>query len=148
MTVSSTPESKILNLRLALLNYPILAEKIREQMREELFAKGIISASLLEKETEKRGIESQTHEGLTDPLMQETEEVWQKRLSIIRDYLTDFYFAYNLPYSRFEEIIHTEINKNRTGKPKKVFLSFNPELAPWYLLIEQGMFMMSMADML
>lgn len=138
MTRPLTPESKILTLRLALLNYPILADKIRGQMRKELFAKGIISPTLLEQEVEKKAVETQKSEGLIDPFAQETEEVWQKRLTIIRDYLTDFYFAYNLPYSRVEEIIQSEINKNRSDSPKKVFLSFNPELAPWYLLFEQG----------
>ncbi len=138
MTDSFNPDSKILNLRLALLSYPILSEKIRWQMREELFAKGIITSNLLEKEAEKRAIESQTREGLSNPLVQETEEIWQKRLSITRNYLTDFYFAYNLPYSRFEEIVEAAVNKNRSGKPKKVVLAFNPELAPWYLLLEQG----------
>ncbi len=138
MTTPSPLNSKILNLRLTLLSYPILAEKIRQLMRDELYAKGILKDSMLEKESEKRAIESQKREGLTNPIVQETEEVWQKRLSITCDNLTDFYFAYNLPYSRFEEIVKAAVNENRIGKPQKVVLSFNPELAPWYLLFEQA----------
>ncbi len=129
---------KVQTLRLALSNYPILAEKIRERMREELFAKGIIATSVLEKEAVKKAVESQQMEGLTNPIMQEPDEIWQKRLAITRDYLTDFYFAYNLPFSRFEEIVEAAVNENRSGKPGKVFLAFNPELAPWYMLFEQG----------
>ena len=69
-----TPNSKILNLRLALNNYPILAEKIRQAMRHELFTKGIIDPNVLEEETEKKAIESQKMEGLTNPLLQESAE--------------------------------------------------------------------------
>ena len=140
MSMPVTPDSKILNLRLMLINYPILAEKIRKKMRRELFDKGIIAPELLEKEVEKKAIESQLLEGLDDPFRQETEEVWQKRLNRVRDYLTDFYFAYNLPFSRFQEIVEGAVNANREdiGKHKGVVLTFIPELTPWYLLFEQG----------
>lgn len=139
MTSWTTPQSKILNLRLALSNYPILAEKIRERMRQELFTKGIIAPNVLERETTKRAIESQKLEGLTNPINEETEEIWEKRLALVRDYLTDFYFAYNLPYSRFEETVQAAISENRADQqPTKVMATFNPELAPWYLLFETG----------
>lgn len=107
-------------------------------MRQELFVKGIIPPTVFEEEVEKKGIATQRLEGLADPISQESEEIWQKRLARIRDYLTDFYFAYNLPYSRFEEIVEAAVNENRDGQPKKVFLTFNPELAPWYLLFDQA----------
>ena len=71
MTTSSTPSPKILNVRLALNNYPILAEKIREQMRQELFVRGIIEPGVLEQEAETKAIGSQKLEGLSDPYYQE-----------------------------------------------------------------------------
>jgi hypothetical protein len=138
MTSSTMPSSKILNLTLTLSNYPILAKTIREQMRQELFLKGIIDPDVLEEEVEKKAVASQQAEGLNDPINQEPSELWQERLNLIRDHLTDFYFAYNLPFSKFQEIVETAVNENRAGQPKKVFLTFNPELAPWYLLFEQG----------
>jgi hypothetical protein len=139
MTNSKIPNSKILNLRLALINYPVLADKIRHEMREELFKNKILDPDLLEAEVEQKAIRSQKREGLLDPLHQETAEVWEIRLNRIRDYLTDFYFAYNLPYSRFEELVSEAVNANRaTGQSKKINLTFNPELSPWYLLFEQA----------
>jgi hypothetical protein len=138
MSIPTTPPSKILELTLTLSNYPILAKKIRAQMRQELFVKGIITPTMLEDEVERKAIDTQRQEGLTDPLSQETEEIWQKRLRRVRDNLTDFYFAYNLPFSRFEEIVQAAANENRTGQAKKVVLTFNPELAPWYMLFEQA----------
>ena len=138
MPASIMSSSKILNLTLTLSNYPILAKKIRARMRHELFVKGIIDPDILEEEVEKKAIASQRAEGLNDPINQEPVEIWQERLSLIRDYLTDFYFAYNLPFSRFQELVETAVNENRTGQPKPILLTFNPELAPWYLLFEQG----------
>ena len=138
MTSSTMPSSKILNLSLALSNYPILAQEIRARMRQQLFVKGIIDPDILEEEIEKKAIISQRAEGLNDPINQEPPEVWQERLNLIRDHLTDFYFAYNLPFSEFQEIVETAVNENRTGQPKKVVLTFNPELAPWYMLFEQA----------
>ena len=138
MVIPTTPPSKILDLTLTLSNYPILAKKIRAQMRQELFVKGIITPNMLEDEVERKAVDTQRLEGLINPLSQETEETWQKRLSRVRDNLTDFYFAYNLPFSRFEEIVEAAVNENRAGQPKKVVLTFNPELAPWYMLFEQA----------
>ncbi len=138
MDTSRTIDSKILNLRLALNNYPILAEKIRQQMRQQLFVRGIIAPNVFDEEVEARAVETQRLEGLTNPLYQEPAEVWQRRLAVVRDNLTDFYFAYNLPQNLFEEIVQHTINENRNGQPKKVILTFNPELAPWNLLFAQA----------
>ncbi len=138
MAILDTSASKILDITLTLSNYPVLAKKIRAKMRQELFVKGIITPTMLEDEVERKAVETQRIEGLTDPYNQESEEIWQKRLGRIRDNLTDFYFAYNLPFSLLKEIVEAVVNENRTGQPNEVVLTFNPELAPWYMLFEQG----------
>ena len=138
MTSLTAPSSKILNLTLTLSNYPILARKIRSQMRQELFVKGIIDPTILEEEVERKAIATQRAEGLTDPTNQESAETWQERLNLVRDYLTDFYFAYNLPFSSFKKLVEEAVNENRVGHPQKIIPTFNPELAPWYLLFEQA----------
>jgi hypothetical protein len=138
MDLPNSSDSKILRLTLTLSNYPILAEKIRQQMRHELFVKGIVPVDVFEEEVEKKAVASQWAEGLTDPINEEPEEIWQERLARVRDYLTDFYFAYNLPYRRFEEIVQAVVSANRPDQPQTVTPFFNPELAPWYLLFEQA----------
>lgn len=138
MTSLTIPSSKILNLTLTLSNYPILARKIRGRMRQELFIKGIIDPNILEEEVERKAVTTQRAEGLTDPTNQESAEVWEERLNLVRDYLTDFYFAYNLPFSNFRKLVEEAVNENRAGHPLKIFPTFNPELAPWYLLFEQA----------
>ena len=127
---------KVMGIYLELAQYPILARKIRELMRQELFAKGIIHVDAFETEVEAKAVHSQRLEGMIDPFAEEPVDVWNERLAHVRDQLTDFYFAYNLPHDRLEEIIQSVL---AGGAPDlKIALTFNPELAPWDLLFSQG----------
>jgi len=127
---------KVLELYLEISQYPILAPTIRERMRSELYSRGIISPSDLEREVKHKALLSQKHEGLTDPFAQESADLWQRRLSHFRDTLTDFYFAHNLPHSLFVQILRDVLAKR--VPPSDVIPSFNPELAPWDILFAQG----------
>ncbi len=127
---------KVLAIYLALSEYPILARQIRERMRQEMFARGVITPEQFESEVQAKAILTQQEEGLTNPLFQESAEEWEERIRIIRDHLTDFYFALNLPFSLFEEIVRAAL---RPRKPEEeIVLTFNPELAPWDLLFPQA----------
>jgi len=128
---------KVLALYLKITQYPILARRIRERMRQELFSRGIISRRVFIDEVREKAVLSQKREGLFDPFAQELPEVWEERLRQIRDHLTDFYFAYNLPHELFEDIVQ-EVMAERHLETEDVILPFNPELAPWDLLFAQG----------
>jgi hypothetical protein len=127
---------KVLELYLQISQYPILGRRIRERMRQELFARGVITPEQFEQEVEDKAVLSQQREGLSDPFGQESGEVWRERLVQIRDYLTDFYFAYNLPHALFEEIVRDVLAERAPGW--EVTLPFNPELAPWHVLLAQA----------
>jgi hypothetical protein len=129
-------QPKVQSIQLELAQYPILGRRIRERMRQELFSKGIISVEAFEAEVKAKAIASQRREGLADPFTEEPASVWNERLSFIRDQLTDFYFAYDVPHDRLEEIIQSVL-AGRTHDPQ-LGLTFNPELAPWDLLFAQG----------
>lgn len=137
MELSSPREwPKVLTIYLALSEYPILARQIRERMRQEIFARGIITPQQFEAEVQAKAVLTQQKEGLADPLLQESAEEWEERLRIVRDHLTDFYFAMNLPYSLFEDIVRSAL---RPRQPEEeITLTFNPELAPWDLLFAQA----------
>jgi len=107
-------------------------------MRNELFARGIISSSEFEVEAREKAIRSQVMEGLLDPLSEEPSDIWEMRLSRVRDHLTDFYFAYNLPYDLFEQIVRETLSE-RGADFGDLRLSFNPELAPQNMLFDQAM---------
>jgi hypothetical protein len=128
---------KVLALYLKITQYPILARRIRERMRQELFSRGIISPRVFEEEVREKAVLSQRREGLYDPLVQEPPEIWNERVRWTREHLTDFYFAYNLPHDLFEDIVQ-EIIAKRASQPEDVILPFNPEIAPWDLLFAQG----------
>lgn len=129
-------QHKVLGIYLELAQYPILARRIRERMRQELFAKGIISVETFEVEVKEKAVFSQRLEGLSDPLAEEPMQIWNERLAFVRDQLTDFYFAYNLPHDRLEEIIESVLAGR--GSVHDHGLTFNPELAPWDLLFAKG----------
>ncbi len=139
------PMPKVLQLYLAISQFPVLSRTIRTQMRQELFARGIISEEAFEREVLQKAIESQKREGLTDPLIEESPADWDKRVRYIRAHLTDFYFAYNLPHALFEQILH-EVLQDRVPD-RQVQLTFNPEIAPWDMLFAEGeRFMMMSAE--
>ncbi len=127
---------KVLQLYLVISQYPVLSRKIRQRMREELFSRGIISEEDFEREVHQKAIESQRREGLSDPLFQESAADWDKRVRYIRAHLTDFYFAYNLPYDLFERILADVLHQREPDR--EVRLTFNPEIAPWELLFSEG----------
>jgi hypothetical protein len=131
-------QHKVLGIYLELAQYPILARKIRERMRQELFDRGVIAAEAFEAEIKEKAVLSQQREGMLDPFAEEPALVWNERLALVRDQLTDFYFAYNLPHDRLEEIIHSVLVGRGLPQRHDLVLSFNPELAPWDLLFAKG----------
>lgn len=130
-------KTSTIDIYIKLAQYPILSEKIRERMRDEIFRRGIISKEAFEAEVKYKAIESQKREGVFDPFGEEPAGVWQERKARIREYQTDFYFGNNLPTSIFEQIV-ADVLSNQSIEAGSVELSFNPELAPRELLFKQG----------
>ncbi|MCB0035008.1 MAG: hypothetical protein KDE51_13335, partial [Anaerolineales bacterium] len=137
MGVPLRSKTSTIDIYIKLAQYPILADKIRGRMREELFTRGIVNEKDFEAEVREKAIESQKREGIYDPFNPEPASVWQKRKARIRDFHTDFYFANNLPTSVFEALIE-EVLSGKPDDDSRIELSFNPELAPWAMLFQQG----------
>ena len=136
MATTSSQQPKVLSLYLEITRYPILAKKIRERMREEIFAHHIIEPEVFEQEVLEKAIQSQVLEGIQNPYEEEAPDVWRERVQSIRDHLTDFYFAYNFPHARFAEIVESLIAQRTPNR--EFVLTFNPELAPWDILFAKG----------
>lgn len=136
MSIDPGDFPKVLTLYLELSQYPILAPEIRARMRQEIFKRGVITPDDFEAEVLNKAIASQVREGLSDPLLEETRGTWLNRQRIVRDNLTDFYFAYNLPHDLFVDLVRDTL---ATRVPSdQVVLTFHPELAPWDMLFAQG----------
>ena len=127
---------KVLTIYLELSQYPILAPTIRIRMRDELFSRGVITHATFDNEVKAKALRSQELEGLVDPLIEESAEDWARRIQQTRDTLTDFYFAYNLPHELFQNIVQSVVSERNPNQ--KVFLTFNPELAPLDMVLAQA----------
>ncbi|MCL4395078.1 MAG: PEP/pyruvate-binding domain-containing protein [Chloroflexi bacterium] len=127
---------KVLRINLELSQYPILAPIIRARMREELFARGVIARVTFDNEVKAKAQRSQELEGLVNPLVEESAEVWDRRVQQTRDTLTDFYFAHNLAHELFQNIVQSVVAERNPNQ--KVFLTFNPELAPLDMVLAQA----------
>ncbi|TFH42884.1 MAG: hypothetical protein E4H01_12835, partial [Lysobacterales bacterium] len=136
MSIDPGEFPKVLTLYLALSQYPVLAPTIREHMRQEIFQRGVITPDAFHAEVREKAVESQRREGLSDPFGQEDPQVWEHRLGIIADNLTDFYFAYNLPYEDFEALLKESLSGRMPAQD--IVLTLHPELAPWDMLFAEG----------
>jgi len=138
MTLPPPPSDRTLHIYLSLAQYPILSTQIRARMRRELFDRGIITQKAFEAEVKDKAVRSQRLEVLNDPFAEEPADIWELRLSRIRDHLTDFYFAYNLPYDLFHRLVRESLAE-RGAIVENLQVSFNPELAPQNMLFDQAM---------
>lgn len=125
---------KVHRIQMMLGAYPILGDVMRERMRQELFRRGIISKQRFEDEVRERAVASQRREGVLDPYQDEPADVWERRLSKVRDNLTEFYWAYNLSPQLFEEIAREVLAQRPTSEKA---LTFNPEMASMEILFQQ-----------
>jgi hypothetical protein len=135
MLPTNPSSDRILSIYLTLSEYPILSARIRHLMRKQLFARGILTRDAFDAEARQKAIQSQFREGIRDPYAEEAADTWSERLQRVRDHLTDFYFAYNLPYEDFEKIVRQAFSE-RGESPDMI--TFNPELAPQDMLFQQA----------
>ena len=129
---------RLLQVTLALGQYPLLCVKIRARMRREMFDRGVVSPQIFDNEVRQRAILTQEHEGLYNPFQDETADAWELRLSLVRDQLTDTYFSQHLPMELFEQITKEVLSERGVGT-EYLNLAINPELAPLDLLFEQAL---------
>jgi hypothetical protein len=139
MTTAVQPRSitPTIDIYIRLAQYPVLADKIRARMRQELFGRGVIDETTFEAQVYDKAIESQRRERMTDPFGQEEANVWQKRKARVRDFQTDAYFADSLGSVLLDQIIQ-EILQSQPSPSKSAGLTSNPEIAPWEVLFRQG----------
>lgn len=129
---------RLLTIYLALGQYPILKTRIRAKMRQVLFTRGIIQPQAFEARVRDMAVRSQEREGLRNPYAEEPVEIWDVRMSKVRDQLTDLIFSHQLSFEDFEKIV-SEVLGERGINQQEMVLSVNPELAPQELVFEQAM---------
>jgi hypothetical protein len=138
MPITPPESSKISEIYLLIAQYPMLASRIRRQMRQELFRRGIIIQERFEQEVREKAVLSQQREGIFAPIQDEDAEQWDLRFHRVQRTLTDFYFAYNLPLELLHKIIDSLLAERHNGDSPKLRLRFNPELAPLEMVLKQA----------
>lgn len=138
MTLPPSATDRLLSVYLVLSQYPVLSSRIRDLMRRELFRQKFLVQDEFEQEVIRKAIQSQEREGLRRPTIEEPAEVWERRKTLVRDQLTDFYFSHHLSFELIEELIEEVLNERGVNTHETLF-EFNPEVAPEELLFNQGM---------
>jgi len=138
MSFPSNQSDRLIEIYLTLGQYPILSSRIRERMRRELYARGLVTPADFEREVRSLAVRSQALEGLRDPLSEEPAEVWEMRLARMRDHLTDLKFSQFFTLQDLERLI-AEVLSERGVDVAGLMLSINPELAPIDLVFEQAL---------
>ena len=133
----SNSTDRLLSITLALGQYPILAGRMRNHMRQELFNRNIINKQEFEAQVRRQAILSQDREGLINPVGEEPSELWEERHSCIRDQLTDLIFSQHLSFDLFQSIITNILNERGIERTDPTF-TFNPEQAPQELIFEHA----------
>jgi len=126
-----------IDIYIRLAQFPILADRVRERMRQELYRRGIADPDTFEREVRDQALASQRREGLGDPYYEEDSSAWNLRLERLRDYHTDAIFANHLGMSRLDQLVE-EVLSSRPAADDAMPISFNPEIAPWDMLFRQG----------
>jgi len=138
MAFTPPESSRISDIYLLIAQYPMLASRIRRQMRQELFHRGIITPERFEQEVREKCVLSQEREGIIAPMQKENAEQWNLRVHRVQRTLTDFYFAYNLPLEILHKIIDGLLEERHNGESPELRLRFNPELAPLEMVLKQA----------
>jgi hypothetical protein len=112
-------------------------------MRKELFQQGFLDQQEFEKEVISKAIQSQEREGLQHPQIEEPAQLWERRKTLVRDQLTDFYFSHHLSFELIEDLIEKVLTE-RGVTQHEILYEFNPEVAPEDLLFNQGMMIENM----
>jgi hypothetical protein len=133
----SNSTDRLMSISLAIGQYPILSDRIRSQMRSELFKRGIIKKKDFEAEIREKAIQSQVREGLSNPIGEEAAETWELRLARIRDQYTDLLFSQHLSFDLFQKIVTVVLGEQGIAAGD-LSMDFNPELAPQELIFEHA----------
>lgn len=145
MALPERSSELLMHIMLTLGQYPILAGRMRAQMRNIMQIRGILDEQTFENRVRSLAIDSQHREGLSHPEFEEPEDLWEARKAKIRDSLTDLSFSKQFTEEEFNEIV-SDVLASRGINPEVGTLSLNPEMAPLDLVFEQASTIEGMSD--
>ena len=118
MTQQDYNPNVLLTIQTTLSQYPILTEKIENEMYSRLVSDGYITVSSFSEKVRDFALLTQKREGLENPFAQEPTLVWEKRLERVRSMMICQEFAHRYTLDTFNSIVESardHRNDHRTG---------------------------------
>ena len=117
MTDQDYNQNALLTIQTTLSQYPILTEKIENEMYNRLIRDGYISITSFTQQIRNISLLTQKREGLQNPFVQEAQSIWEKRQERVRSTLIRQEFAQRYPMDVFEDIVENIVHHHpSTGK--------------------------------
>ncbi|MBQ6509710.1 MAG: hypothetical protein IJI07_09590 [Flexilinea sp.] len=138
MTQQDYNPNVLLTIQSTLSQYPILSEKIENEMYNRLVLDGYISVPSFTEKIRDFALLTQKREGLQNPFAQEAPLVWEKRLERVQSMMVQQEFAQRYPLSVFNAILDSVL-KDPTAAGKPVFMWHNIQHATIETIIEQAL---------
>ena len=94
MTQQDYNQNVLLSIQATLSQYPILTEKIENEMYSRLVSDGYITVSAFKEKVRDFALLTQKREGLENPFAQEPPLIWEKRLERVQSMMVQQEFAH------------------------------------------------------
>ena len=138
MTQQDYNQNVLLTIQTTLSQYPILTEKIENEMYNRLLLDGYISVSSFSEKIRDFALLTQKREGLKDPFFQEPSLVWEKRLDRVQSMMVCQEFAQRYPLDVFNAIVDGVV-KVPSLNARPTFMWHNIQHATIETIIEQAL---------
>ena len=138
MTQQDYNPNVLLSIQTTLAQYPILTDKIENEMYNRLVLDGYISVSSFTEKIRDFALLTQKREGLQNPFAQEAPLVWEKRLDRVQSMMIEQEFAQRYPLDVFNRIVDSVVKDPSSGG-KPAFMWHNIQHATIETIIEQAL---------
>lgn len=125
-------------IQIALSDYPILQDRIIEEMLKQLIRDQIFTLAEIDAKVREKALLSQAREGLSNPFVQEGPTDWENRLSRVRSSLIIQEYANRYPVETFNETVD-KIVENRAVDREPDFFWHNIENTSDDAIFEQAL---------
>ncbi len=128
------------SIQATLSQYPILSDKIENEMYNRLLQDGYITVNLFTEKVRDFALLTQKREGLKNPFAQEGQQTWEKRLSRVQSDMIRQEFAHRYTLEDFNKLV-AAVLRNPTAGRVETLTWHNIQHATVETIIEQALVM-------
>ena len=138
MTQQDYNSNVLMSIQSTLSQYPILTEKIENEMYSRLILDGYITVAQFTEKVRDFALLTQKREGLENPFAQEPPLIWEKRLERVQSMMICQEFAHRYSLDVFNDIVNSVVKEPESGT-KPAFMWHNIQHATIETIIEQAL---------